>query len=366
MLWAFLGSRFAVLLAAFASRWATDGAEHLHHPPWWAPVRLLGTWDASFYLTLAESGYSPEGSLDKFAFFPLWPLTVRAVEALVPFLNLFFVGVLLSHALLFVGASWLRSFVARETGSVEIGNRAAVYMLVFPAAFVFSMAYAEALFLVLSVGFLDLLRRRRWGWAAGIGLLAGLTRPGGWLLALPAAVEGIRFLVEHPRRVAVPRFLGAAVAGSGPLAGLGAYLAFSWLRMGDPLLPIQQQWREGWKVRPRFFLDSALDKLDQVGELGVTPDFFLGLSVLLGVGLALYSFRVLPASMAAYAVVAIGLGASTHVLIGVMRLLMLTIPLVWALAVVGERPGFDRAWRPLSTGLMGLFALLAFLEEWIP
>lgn len=367
MLWAFLGSRFVVLFAAFASRWATeDGGQHLRHPPWWAPVRLLGTWDASFYVKLAESGYAPEGELDRFAFFPLWPVTLRAVEALVPFLSLFFVGVLLAHVLTLAGACRLRSFVARETGSAEVGSRAAVYVLVFPSAVVFSMVYAEALFLLLSVAFLDLLRQGRWGWAAGVGVLAGLTRPGGWLLALPAAVEGIRFLVQYSRRVAVPRFLGAAVAGSGPVVGLGVYLAFSWWRAGDALLPIEQQWREGWKARPRFFLDSALDKVDQIGELGVTPDFVLGLAVLLGFSFALYSFRVLPVSMAAYAVVAVALGASTDVLIGVVRLLMLTVPLVWALAVVGGRPGFDRTWRPLSTGLMGLFALLVFLDQWVP
>lgn len=367
MVWAFLGSRLAVLLATFLSRW-TGGQEgrEFTHPPWWAPVRLFATWDASFYLRLAENGYPSEGELEKFAFFPLWPLAIRTVEVVLPFLSLFAVGLLLAHALTLAGALRLRAFVTRESGSSEAGDRAAVYLLVFPSAFVFSMVYAEALFLLLSVGFLDLLRRRRWGWAALVGFLAGLTRPGGWLLALPAAVEGVLLLVEHPRRTTVPRFLGATLAGAGPVLGLGTYLAFAWRRAGDAFLPIDQQWREGWKVRPRFFLDSALDKVGQIGELGVTPDFALGLMVLLGFGLAVYSFRLLPASMAAYAAAAIGLGASTHVLIGVGRLLMLAVPLIWALALLGDRPGFDLAWRVLSAGLMGAFTLLALSGAWIP
>lgn len=329
-------------------------------------MRILGTWDGQLYLSIAERGYPTEGSLDAFAFFPLWPLAVRAVEAMVPFLGPLSVGVLLAHVFTLAGALCLRSFVARETGSAETGDRAAIYVLVFPSAYVLSMVYAEALFLLLGVVFLDLLRRQRWGWAAAVGVLAGLTRPGGWLLALPAAVEGIRFVTERRRGGAVPKILGATVAGSGPVAGFVAYLGFVGWRTGDPLVPIGRQWQEGWKARPRFFLDSALDKADQIPELGATPDAFLGLAVLLGVGLAVYAFRVLPASMAVYAGAVVALGASTQVLIGTLRLLLWAIPLVWALALLGERRGFDRAWLPASAASMGVLAVAAFTSSWIP
>lgn len=371
VLWAFVGSRAVVVAAAFVSGWIAlpSAPPEVQAPPWWAPLNSLASWDADLYLILAERGYEvgDKLALDRFAFFPLWPIVLRLIEAVVPFLGLLPVGVVLANLLGLAGALRLKSFVGRETGSTATGDRAAVYLLVFPSAFALSMPYAEALFILLSVTYLDLLRRERWGWTMAVGILAGLTRPGGWLLALPAVWEGAQRLV-HGRtfRGSIPALGGSALAAAGPVAGFAAYLGYAGWRTGDPLLPLQRQWQEGWKVRPRFFLDSALDKADQLGELGVTPDAVLGFMVLLAFALALYAFRLLPSSMAAYGASVIALGASTHVLVGVTRVILVAVPLFWALAVLGERRGFDAVWRPLSMGLMGVLALAAYAMAWVP
>src|ERR1035441_4906987 len=58
-----------------------------------------------------------------------------------------------------------------------------------PPAFVLVMGYADSLLVVTSlVAFLGL-RQRRYGLAIGAGFLAGLSRPVGMLLAIPAAIE---------------------------------------------------------------------------------------------------------------------------------------------------------------------------------
>ena len=49
--------------------------------------------------------------------------------------------------------------------------------VIFPAAFVLVLAYAEALMLVATLGAFLCLRRRRWWWAAALGLAAALCRP---------------------------------------------------------------------------------------------------------------------------------------------------------------------------------------------
>src|SRR5581483_12500553 len=92
----------------------------------------------------------------------------------------------------------------------------------FPAAAVLVMGYAEALFMALSVGAFLALRTRRWEVAAGLGLLAGLCRPLGVVLVVPAAIEAWR---EWGSATAGER-LRRAGGGAGPAPGAGGYLVW--------------------------------------------------------------------------------------------------------------------------------------------
>ena len=89
-------------------------------------------------------------------------------------------------------------------------------------SFVFVLAYAESLFLLLLFAALLLAVRRRYAWIAPLGVIAAFTRPGALALALAL---GILFVVRFARRARDPfpprqlaGLLGAGIATAG--AGL--------------------------------------------------------------------------------------------------------------------------------------------------
>jgi hypothetical protein len=73
------------------------------------------------------------------------------------------------------------------------------------------------------------------------GFLAGACRPNGFLLSIPigALLFGERPFVFDRRRA------GLLFAAASPFAGMAAFFAYSWAKLGDPLLPVEIQ-RTGW------------------------------------------------------------------------------------------------------------------------
>jgi hypothetical protein len=84
-----LGFRLLPLPVAFPSAWeiGLDGNRHAvvdHISPTSHPwVNMLSRWDAAWYVEIARDGYRYEpGVPSNAAFFPLYPLLIRAVHAL--------------------------------------------------------------------------------------------------------------------------------------------------------------------------------------------------------------------------------------------------------------------------------------------
>ncbi|CAO5155311.1 Mannosyltransferase [Frankia sp. AiPs1] len=180
---------------------------------------LLG-WDAGWYRTIAETGYSGAGA-DSRRFFPLLPTLVRALAQLPgagghagDILLLIVNGCALGLALALVR-------LARVEGLGEDTTfRLIWFTALAPPAFVLVMGYAEALAGLLAVVVFLGARTRRFELAAAAGLLGGLCRPLGVLLAVPIAIEAARGLpVPLARRLGPPPgALPAAAAGSPPSA----------------------------------------------------------------------------------------------------------------------------------------------------
>jgi hypothetical protein len=156
-------------------------------------------WDASWYLVIAHYGYRPDfGSFtaSRTAFFPLYPLGIRALSGLglAPVLA----GVLISlvaFGLALYGIHRLttleliRAHPSAARADVGAVARLAVLLTAFaPMAFFFSAVYTESLYLALSVGLFWCARNGRWAWVGVLGALAAATRSAGVLLILPALV----------------------------------------------------------------------------------------------------------------------------------------------------------------------------------
>src|ERR687896_775459 len=147
----------------------------------------LARWDAAWYLRIAESGYG--GSDVRAAFFPLYPLLVRAVAA--PFGAS--PGALLVAAYAVSLAAFLGALVLlHRLVSLELGRPLAqpalLLLALFPAAVFFGAPYAESLFLLLAVGAFYAARTGRWAWAGAAAAGAAATRSAGVLLLLPLAL----------------------------------------------------------------------------------------------------------------------------------------------------------------------------------
>ncbi|MEA2213920.1 MAG: hypothetical protein QOF83_3868 [Solirubrobacteraceae bacterium] len=228
---AFVGSRVIVLVAGTGG--VLTLAKHAPAGMSDAALRQLGSvgyvlsgaadrFDSSYYLDIAAHGYGTVAS-GKIAFFPLYPLLIRAFTPLIG--SAAFAGVMISMAS-FLGAL----VVLHRLTELELGRPAAdatVLLVSFaPLSFFFNAVYTESLFLLLSVAATLAARQERWPWACGLAALASLTRPTGFLLVILLIVIHLRAGRRFDRRsvglLAVPATLLAYI-------GVLVLAGYSWL-----------------------------------------------------------------------------------------------------------------------------------------
>jgi len=180
-------------------------------------------WDAAWYLRIAangpQMGYSPYVTSDvhhfsAFAFFPLYPLTVRAAATFAPGAldpipaapnggaprpSLLVVALIVSNVIFALALVALYLLALARAGPAA-ARRAVWLLCLFPTSVFFSAPYSEGMFLLWLVLFFLMLQRQRW-WLAGLcGALAAATRSLGVALVLPylAAYAQQVIFAPHP------------------------------------------------------------------------------------------------------------------------------------------------------------------------
>ncbi|MFZ5845860.1 MAG: hypothetical protein ACOYX5_00585, partial [Actinomycetota bacterium] len=182
---AFVGVRVLVLIALFAA------AGHQGR----SGYRVLTKWDAQWYRGIAEDGYGlvrlhEDGRLlADYAFFPLYPLTERAVSAVIG-LGAVDAGLVISAVASVVAALGIFA-IADGLYGARVGVVATVLWAALPVGIVQSMAYSESLFTALSVWALHATLRDRWLLAGVLACAAGLTRPVGAAVAAAVVVAAV-------------------------------------------------------------------------------------------------------------------------------------------------------------------------------
>src|SRR4051812_14105243 len=236
-------------------------------------VNLPYRFDAGWYLGIARDGYEwsrGQRGQQSIAFFPAYPLAVRAVRATARVR-------LITAAMITTLAAALGGFVylyrlAREDLDDERARTAVVLLATYPFAVFFSAPYSESIFLLASVGAWFHFRRRNAVRAAIFGLVCGLARPNGALLSIPLALMALQFVAaDRPlgTRVMVrsaARWLTVAAMPGVGLALYGVYLhrltgnALAWVvaqqAWGRHYTPPVALLREWWRT-PAFF-DSSV------------------------------------------------------------------------------------------------------------
>jgi len=352
----FVAARVAVLGALALARFLVSNLG-ARDPAGRPPSGLVG-WDASWYLRIIESGYDnlPWESL---RFFPLLPLLAKPFA---PVLGAR-LALLLIVNIAALGAGILIERLARfETGDRSTASRAAWFLAFFPPAFVLVMGYAESLLIFFGLATFLALRKERWGWAIAMGLLAGLSRPLGVLLFLPAAIEAARHFSRARPGERLTRLAAAVAPGVGGLA----YLGWSWVAYGDPLRPLrlQQEFdRRGGFEFPVTRLIDAARQLADGADLGSGLHFpwAIGFLALLGV-----SFRRWPVSYGAFAAAVMIVATSAANLDSLERYGLSAFPLILALAGLLRTPWLERTGLVLVTVGLTTYATLAFLGAYVP
>lgn len=265
--------------------WFPPEAPPPRHGRW---ERHFATWDAEHYLYLSTHGYGPD--VRSIAFYPLWPLVVRAAAPLAGG-NSVIAGLVLAN--LFSLAGWVvfHRAAARRFGEAA-ADWALALLVAFPGALFLQFIYSEPLFFLLVAGLWWGLERQRWGVAGLTGLLLPLTRgvgvfavlPLGWLVLASRQWRFSQTRSGGQKLRAVPGALLAA-----PVLGWVLYLALMWQWTGHPWAGIEAQKYWGvhalsnlWDV-PKFvrgffevtawheFTGSMLDRLGFVLVLYALP-----------------------------------------------------------------------------------------------
>ena len=145
-------------------------------------------WDAGWYLTIANEGYSYDPAYpSSVAFFPLFPLMIRIADALLPGSDVL-AALVVVHLSLAGAMFYIYRLFAAEFGG-RIAWRSIYFLLIFPGAFFFSAVYNEALLLFAAAGAIYHARRGQWLLAALFGIVGSATKLVGILLIIPLAVE---------------------------------------------------------------------------------------------------------------------------------------------------------------------------------
>jgi hypothetical protein len=355
-----LAARLLVLGALAQARFIVD---ELHPAVAGAAARadegLLG-WDASWYASIAEHGYTglPDES---FRFFPLVPGLSRGLAAVTP-LDERGALIALANAAAFIAGVLLYRLVRLERGDEALARRAAWVLALAPSAYVLVMGYTEAVATALAVAFFYALRSRRHGWAVVAGVLAGLARPVGVLLIVPAAIEAANGWRRKPAR---ERWWSLGVIAS-PVVGTAAYLAWVETRAGDWLLPVRVQRRgnlRGTFANPFTTLEGAFRDLahgEHVGT-GLHAIWAVALVVLLVVAI-----RRWPPSYSAFAAAMLAAGLSSSNLDSLERYALSAFPFVLAAATLMTRGWVERLVLTLSAAAMAGYAVLVFLNIAVP
>ncbi len=299
----------------------------------------LARWDGVWYLSIAEHGYgarsSREPGLANFAFFPLYPAAVAAVQSLT--------GVPTQPVALAVSSLCvlIAMLLILEWGRAQAHRGWALWapvltLVCLPSAYIFHALYAEAMLLCLVAASYYGFHQRRMALAICAGVLAGLARPHAIAHLLPFALlawRGYR-AGDLDRRLAVLWSLSPLV---------GVLLFFLYLRLSFDSATLYIDAKHG------FFGNTSLMPI-ATRAMGLLRDSVLlsnkhpaahldiiGLVALVGAGLFFALGRARDWAWVACCVSYAGLGVLAGTTWGLGRHILTAVPVLWVLPALLKR-----------------------------
>ena len=345
--------------------------------------RTLARWDAGWYLSIAEGGYSAGEAfqVSNVAFYPLLPALIRLARVVVPTTR--GAGALVVHAALLGALVYLHALVRLDYDRGTAG-RAVAFVLFFPTALFLGAIYTESLLLLTIIAAVYHARRGQW-WLAGCwGAAAALSKMIGALVLVPLVWEwgltwwrGRRPGLEE-LRVALRGLPALAL----PILGALAYPAYLHLRFGSfgVYLQAQQGFYRRSFFRPFFpdglhflgaFLrgeeNSVVNYFYPQGATFPSPGAFMTIDLLFLlvtflIGLAL-CLKV-RASYGLFTLGVLGVTAFSGSPQSSNRYVLIAFPLFIAFALAGRRPVANFAFLTLGGTLLVFFTFLFVNGFW--
>lgn len=310
--------------------------------------------DATWFIGIAASGYEAQPEQGA-AFFPGYPLTIRAVAAL-PGISPLVAAVLVSNLALLGALIMLYLLTTRELSEL-IARRTVAVLVAFPTSFFLLAPYSESLFLLFAVIALASARRRRWGTSWLAGAAAASTRLIGLALGPALAFEAWRNSRGRGRMIGVLAACGVAV---------GPILYFTWwqLHAGSFFEPIRVQ--SYWHRSFQLPIVSLARGLYLGWETLGAPDagYWVSDAVLTGlaIGGIVTIWRRVPGSYLVYAVLSLLVPLSDPYpgrdLVSMSRFVLVIFPAFWGMGRWTQRRSIFIAWLLVSIPLALWHALL--------
>jgi hypothetical protein len=312
---------------------------------------ILTQWDGNWYRLIAQHGYGPPMPEIAAAWFPVYPLLVRAVEFVVRDFQV--ASLLVSNGCLIAAALLLMRLLRLDYDEL-VCRRTITFLMFNPVSFYLSSAYTESTFLLLSIGALFAARQGKWLVAALSGACLSATRPPGLLIGAPLFAEYLIQWKERGRSAQTffrPHLLLLALVP----AGLAVYLLYLYMQRGDFFLPMHAQ-ASGWEktltlpwqtfLWPRSFPASHIPLYQAIVGSAL---------ILTGAG---FFLRLRPTYLV-YGVLSILFYLAWGSLEGLPRYVSILFPLYLVLALLSSR--WQWLYEPLLAFFIALLALCTVL-----
>jgi Mannosyltransferase (PIG-V) len=323
-------------------------------------LEILTTWDGNWYMRVVRLGYPRDipsgvtfGMLEaRAAFFPLYPLLVRIVDAVLPGGDVR--AALVVNLLLGAAAIYVVGVITRRLFGIDSARAAMILMALFPGSFVLSFAYSEALMLVLAALCLLWLLEERWVLAGIAAALTTAARPNG--VAVCAACAVAAYLAIRHRR----DWASLAAPLLSPIGWL-AFQLFLGAHVGEAWVWFRVQ-REAWDEGISFGF-TALERVwAALLHPASSPTNLLTLATVIAMlGMIYGTWKArLPAPMTAYTVAVLALMLLPSTVTARPRFLYTAFPLIIGFAAWFPKDRWRDHWALLLAACgAGLVALTA-------
>ena len=197
-------------------------------------LTFLSNWDGPDYLRIAEHGYQ---DIYDSSFFPLYPLTVHIVAAVVD--SYLYSGLFVAWAAL-VGAAYYYLKIVKQVFKLKDNAeavRALMLFMLFPTALFLFVTYTESLFALFSLAAIYYALKSRFILSAALALFATAAHFNGIFIVAFIA------LIAFEQRIELRKIIGIIVIGC---IGLIGYMTYLQHRFNNMFAFVTAQHVHGW------------------------------------------------------------------------------------------------------------------------